>query len=483
MQKNKILALCVLLLVITAMFSLLFLPRGRTPITFDGKYLGQNEDYMQLRYGSKLIHINIRNHPELPKFYRGDTIEVQYYRSRKNSYGSDGSRYFEEILSIKRRFAVDWGVSLEPAKATPTGILLSMGVDSNIFRRLEISAYSLDVSIENQWQPVMPLTQDHHQAPIAFADGVTVELRWNERYGTLEPGTYRLYATVSCEGEDRIFACTFSISPPAPTTLEETVEQSIQHFLRKEILDPPERSDNFERISDSPNAGTQSYPTLSTVSEKCFDQIAHSYEIYEYKQDGDLHNYKIIGLCRGYNGQIPVAEFGAPIWLTIRQKDATIFDVVSFKMPYNVTWKMMSCPRFPPSARGQIMMLTEFRDRLRAACDGQVIGGVTAPSAKGSFYVYFHEGTKDANTVTKTISSGSNISIPIDEKYIDFTILLGNKIYYVYSTLATETEDELYTVYDVESETYMRMYKEGRKSLIRMIWYNESQSNKIYIDQ
>jgi len=100
MQKNKILALCVLLLVITAMFSLPFLPRGRTPITFDGKYLGQNEDYMQLRYGSKLIHINIRNHPELPKFYRGDTIEVQYYRSRKNSYGSDGSRYFEEILSI-----------------------------------------------------------------------------------------------------------------------------------------------------------------------------------------------------------------------------------------------------------------------------------------------------------------------------------------------------------------------------------------------
>ena len=471
MKRRKILGIVVLLCVVIACVSLLFLPIDRKVYVLLSPYStyeGRSGKYLKM---SGNVYVNAEDFPDLPELQPGDVLEITHYRSHI-LHGLRGGTYFDDIINIKKLHSADWGVSLTPAQVSATGIELSMGAYSKIYRELKISAYSLDLAVDNQWQPLSPLTQAVALTPISFTDGTSVTLDWESIYGVLEPGQYRLCVTISYKTYQRNYTIAFVVPKANFSTLEEAIDRSIYYYLSKEILDPSKYSNDFQRIPQEGNAG--SLPDLKTdiIAGTAFDQIAYGYEIYEYKQDGDLHNYKIIGLCRGYNRQIPAAEFGAPIWLTIRQTDATTFDVISFKMPYRLTWSK-SCSRFPPSARGQIWMLYEFRDRLRAACDTQVVGGVSVPAVQGHHYIYLKEDSSDAIALLKAITDGQKISAP-ERTVVNYTVLVGDKMYYVIRDWVEATDVYIYTLYDVHGDTYTKLYTDGYSVIKRIGRYPDA---------
>jgi len=482
MKRRKILGIVVLLCVVIACVSLLFLPRDRTIyvlLSSYSRYEGRSGKYLKM---SGNVYVNAEDFPDLPELQRGDVLEITHYRSHI-LHGLRGGTYFDDIVNIKKLYSADWGISINPVDVSPTGIQLEMKVTRTLSDDLAISAYSLEVCNEKQWQPVAPLNQDTFLSPIFFTDGTPVTLNWASTYGTLEPGLYRLSVTVTYEGETRDYEKAFFISKPIPTTLEDTVEQSIVHFLTRELFDPPEIThlDPIERIVQN---GKQSMGS-EHVAGFSFDQITYNYEIYEYKQDGNLHNYKIYAMCRGYCDQVPAREFGAPIWLTIRQADTTAFEVLSFKMPYSVAW-VNSCPRFPPNSTGhQFFALVEFRDKLRAACDAQVLGGVTMPDIRGFDYVVLDEDSSEANKIFQLVASDPEVPVPdklndetnTKQYQASSTILIGDRIYYVINQYISSTDTSFYKLYSVADDICVQVTGDNYKMLNRI--YNDPKTNLI----
>lgn len=473
MKRRKILGIVVLLCVVIACVSLLFLPRDRTIyvlLSSYSRYEGRSGKYLKM---SGNVYVNAEDFPDLPELQRGDVLEITHYRSHI-LHGLRGGTYFDDIVNIKKLYSADWGISLNPIGVSPTGIQLEMKVTRTLSEDLAISAYDLEVCKENQWQPAAILSQDTSLSPISFRDGTAVTLNWASTYGTLESGLYRLSVTVNYEGETREYEKAFSISKPTPTTLEDTVEQSVLHFLTRELLDPPQKTyyGDIERIVQN---GEQSIWS-EHIAGLNFDQITYSYEIYEHKQEGDLHNYKIFAMCRGYNDQVPASEFGAPIWLTIRQQDATTFDVVSFKMPYAVVWDKV-CPRFPTSTRGPIPVLMEFRNKLRAACDAQVVGGIKTPDILGLYYITLDEDSSKANKIFQLIAKG--VEVPVPDKFkkeilskssmASFTIVIGDRIYYVNEDYNSSADTDFYNLYSVSDDICIKVVGDDYKALKRIV--------------
>ena len=482
MNGKKIFGIVLLVLLFLGVVSLLFLPIHRPVKTTTGHYRGQSGEYIEL--SSKSSHVNIKDFPNLPKLYKGDFLEVKYYRT--NILYRNRVPYLNDVISIKKLYGYDWGISLNPVEVSPTGIQLEMKVTRTLSEDLAISAYSLEVCNENQWQPVAPLSQGTSLSPIFFTDGTPVTLNWVSTYGILESGLYRLTVTVTYEGETRDYDKLFSVPQPMPTTLDGAVAQTVQYFLSKEIIAPSQEAKDIQRIAQDSSTGFWSNPTNGILAGTSFDQITCSHEIYEHRQDGALHNYKIIGMCRGYNKQVPVREFGAPIWLTIRENQDGTFDAISFQMPYETRWTT-SCPQFPTSTKRawDFCLLFEFRDKLRAACDAQVLGGVTMPDIRGLDYIVLDEDSSEANKIFKLVASDPEVPVPdkLNDETKDkqdqasFTILIGDRIYYVIKDYIRSTDTSFYNLYSVEDDICIKVIGDDYKMLKRI--YNDPKTNLI----
>ena len=118
-------------------------------------------------------------------------------------------------------------------------------------------------------------------------------------------------------------------------------------------------------------------------------------------------------------------------------------------------------------------MLYEFRDRLRAACDAQVVGGVSVPAVQGYHYIYLKEDSSDAIALLKAITDGQKISTP-ERTVVNYTVLVGDKMYYVIRDWVEATDVYIYTLYNVHEDTYTKLYTDGYSVIKRIGRYPDA---------
>lgn len=467
MKSKRVLVIFLLFCYVALVLALLFLPDFRQEKFLMGAYIGQNRNYIQLKLSAgDTIYVAANKLPKLPKVRPGDTIVVHYYHDQFTFLP-----YYNNIISIHRSAEADWGISLDTADVTPTGMRLLIGVDSEYSRELTFSTYSLDILTGTDWQPLKPLAnQSVSHTPTPFSDGGSAALSWESAYGVLGPGVYRVSATVSYDGEDRIFSAEFTIPCPLPTTLEDALEQSVYYSLSKQIIDPPKRSFYPERIDPERGLGLLSDPlTFSPVGE-IYDRICYSYEVYAHEQAGDLHTFKILGLCRGYRYWTPVKEFGAPIWLTIQEMEDGTFDAISCKIPFDI-FEMSSAPAFPPEISTEVAVTKTQFNALRIACDSQVLGGVTSPEPIQTIpYICLAENSPETTTFLQAIASGTQAA-PTDFKDVDWTVYIGDATYYIKQQANHDSETDTLIVYHYNDGLCTQLTAEDSKKVI-MLYIN-----------
>lgn len=458
-KSRKLVMIFSLVCFVALALALLFLPDFRQEKFLTGAYIGQEGDYIQLKlHAGDTIYVKANKLPKLPKLRPGDTIVVDYYHDQFTFLP-----YYNNIISIQKLAEADWGISLNTADVTSTGMRLLIDVDSEYSRDLTFSAYTLEASSGISWKPLSNQSVSH--APTLLSDGGSVQLRWESVYGALEPGMYRVCATVSHDGANRKSYADFTVPYPLPTTLKNALDQAVYHILSRQIIDPPVRSANPERIRQTEGLDLLRVPALSAAGSLSFEQITYSYDIHNYQQTDGLHSFQIVGMCRGYNGQTPAAEFCAPMWLTIQQNSVDSFVAVSCKMPFVIEWSS-SAPQFPVEATTEVMINNQRRNSLRAACDAQVIGGVYMPPIKGDFYTIFHKGSSEAKAILQAISSGKQVMRPVSSKLM-YTILIDHHAYYVNrSVVGDDLKAYIYTIYDLDEDIYTELTVEGEKDLV-----------------
>ena len=463
-RSRKLVMIFSLVCYVALALALLFLPDFRQEKFLTGAYIGQEGDYIQLKlYAGDTIYVKANKLPKLPKLRLGDTIVVHYYHDQFTFLP-----YYNNIISIHRSAEADWGISLDTADVTPTGMRLLIGVDSEYSRDLTFSAYTLETLSGISWKPLSNQSVSH--TPTLLSDGGSAQLHWESVYGALESGMYRVCATVSCKGENRNLFAEFTIPCPLPTTLEDALEQSVYYSLSKQIIDPPKRSFYPERIDPERGWGLLSDPlTFSTVGE-IYDRICYSYEVYAYEQAGDLHTFKILGLCRGYRYWTPVKEFGAPIWLTIQEMEDGTFDAISCKIPFDI-FEMSSAPAFPPEISTEVAVTKTQFNALRIACDAQVFGSVTSPEPIQTIpYICLEENSPETKTFLQAIASGTQ-AMPTDFKDVDWTVYIDDATYYIKQQANHDSETYTLIVYHYNDGLYTQLTEEDSKK-VTMLYIN-----------
>ena len=421
-----------------------------------GTFISQEGDYIKVRpsgASSEMItSVNISAFPELPQLRPGDIVMLQY-KPTKNPF------LLDDVTEIRRTQLADWGVSMRVTDVTPTGLRLWTTVISGFPRNLTATeAYYLEQNIDGQWQRVNGINENafvFSEDSIRYGDGNQVMLNWENRFGKLAPGQYRLCKMIRYQDEERVFSVEFTIAQPMATSLEAAITQTVRYVLSKQLVNPSTFGDKtIEHIPQNEQTGFLDDPTTSEPVGKTFEQITESHLIIDHQQNGNIHTLSILGLCRGYNHRVNEEEFFSPMLLVIEQNRDGTYTATSCKMPTELYWQADIEWLFPADIASQMLNSKINRHALAAACDKQVTGGVIPLNGLGST---FEPDSTEGKLILQAIANGKKLKKAYEDGFV-CTIYIGDKVYYYYKRagIIHNVTDNVYTQLTEESRSTLR---------------------------
>jgi hypothetical protein len=450
MKRRKILGIVVLLCVVIALGSLLFLPINRTVNTTSGNYLERSGKYLRM---SGNIYVNAEKFPDLPELYKGDKLEIVYYLNDVR-FTLSGEIYLNDIARINIVYTADWGVLLNLFDISPTGARLSIENASQSPRDLSFTeSFTLEFLDKNGWTALSALTDSSFSTEaIPFPNGadLSFDLNWETLYGTLAPGEYRLCKAISSARESRNFYIAFTITKPLPTDLDAAIELTVYDLLCKQLIYPKKLSTSVIEYIPTKGFATDPQPPIGTG--RFFDQIAIDYRIVERTQAGNQYIISILGMCRGYLQKRFIDECYTPMRLVLQENADGTFEATSCIIPRKLHLTGDTQQFFSPEVCNQLTD-TRLMKQMQRACDAQMqLGGVTHTifvSQKA-----FEKDSPEATLIQEAIAS-SKPRTHTDYGGTVYTFKIEGKTYYFYSEMAM-IHDVTFNKYVTFSASYSR---------------------------